>query len=42
MTNDIDRLANRETTMKKNLLQELVVDRAGLVWAYQFHHATAT
>ena len=28
--------------MKKNLLQELVVDRAGLVWAYQFHDATTT
>ena len=26
--------------MKKSLLQELVVDRAGLVWAYQFHDAT--
>jgi zinc transporter len=28
--------------MRKNLLQELVVDRAGLVWAYQFHDATTT
>jgi Mg2+ and Co2+ transporter CorA len=28
--------------MKKSLLQELVVDRAGLVWAYQFHDATTT
>lgn len=26
--------------MKKNLLQELIVDRAGLVWAYQFQGTT--
>lgn len=28
--------------MKKSLLQELAVDRAGLVWAYQFQSATTT